>query len=255
MDNQSDAQAVVETAYSKEAAASYDEKRFGNRGGQEIHRIEAGVLEDALKKTAPEGRCLEVGCGTGRLLTEACALGYLVDGLDPSQPMLEETGEKLKTLSPESKLMVGEAASLPVADGAYDFVYSIRVLNQTPSEAYALDTVEEMIRAARPGGHILIEFMSRSRQLMDRKKVRLGEEHFKRVNRTNVRLLPREVIDRSRKAGAELVEQRGAFFLGMTSFYSVPAILLKPLSLLDRGLSSLMPGLCSRCYVLLRKNS
>ncbi len=81
---------VVKTAYSKEASESYDTKRFSSIGGAKIHEIEMIALRAALGCLLPGSKVLEVGCGTGRLMTELSQLGFAVDGIDASPYMVAE---------------------------------------------------------------------------------------------------------------------------------------------------------------------
>ena len=41
---------------------------------------------------------------------------------------------------------LGEGAKLPVGSNEFNFVYSIRTINQVSSKSYALDMIREMIR-------------------------------------------------------------------------------------------------------------
>ena len=151
-------------------------------------KIELGVLKSAAALVSRKSRVLEVGCGTGRLLEQMCSIGFMVDGTDASPHMLAQCAEKVKARFPSSKLSHGEAARLPYPDSSYDFVYTIRLLNQTESPEYALDTISDMIRVARLGGHILVEFMNQDRP------------GFVRKSHSGVRLRTKDVVARAKDA-------------------------------------------------------
>jgi ubiquinone/menaquinone biosynthesis C-methylase UbiE len=227
--------------YNKEKAESYDTERFVSNSGQKIHDTEFRILNTALTYIPVGSKILEVGCGTGRFLLETSMLGYSVDGIDASPYMLKQCKIKIKTLSPKPKLILGEAAKLPCPDNSYDFVYCIRLLNQTESVEYALNVVTDMIRVAKYNGYILIEFVNHYRP-------RLGS-----YNTRGIHLRPAEVIERANQHGAIQIWCHGAFFLSMTSFHVTPDSLLHFISTIDRGFSWLLPRLCSRCYILFRK--
>ena len=243
---------MVKTAYDKESASSYDSKRFTTQSGQLIHEIEVSILKDALKNlSSDETSILEVGCGTGRLLIELFSAGYTVNGLDPSLHMLTQSKKKF-----QSDFVLGEAAYLPFQTNHYDFVYSIRVLNQTAAHQYALDTILEMIRIAKPKGYILVEFMNHYRLGLDRRRVRLGPEQIvDRVNKENIRLRPKEVFQLAKNNNLNVVWFRGAFFFGITTLNLLPEFAIQFASKVDRFFSKLLPGLCSRCYILLQKDA
>ncbi len=237
------ATAAAQTAYSESQATVYDDIRFRGPAGSRIHALERDVLLRALRRLPTSARALEVGCGTGRLLLEARAAGYQVDGLDASPHMLQQLQKKIEAGGGTFEMVVGEAAKVPRPDGSYDFVYAIRLLNQTESPDYALNVVAEMVRLARPGGYVLAEFVNARRP-------RWG------VNRRDTtRLDPRQVAQRGREAGAEHVADYGAFLLSMQAYYAVPGFLTPLVALTDRVLSRLLPRWCSRSYVLLRKKA
>jgi ubiquinone/menaquinone biosynthesis C-methylase UbiE len=231
------------TAYTEEQARIYDEKRFTTPAGRLIHRFERDRLLEALRLADDGAAVLEVGCGTGRLLAEARTAGYRADGVDLSEPMLAALRADRPDLFGEAELIVGEAAAVPKPDATYDFVYAIRLLNQTESPAYALDVVTEMLRLVRPGGHVLAEFTNAHRP-------RIG-----RNRRPTTRLAPAAVARRATESGGRLVHFRGAFFTSMQAYHAAPGWLAPLVHGVDRALSALLPRLCSRCYALIRRET
>lgn len=233
---------AADTAYTVDNAADYDAKRTIEPRDKRIHNFERDILLWALSHAPKDARVLEVGCGTGRLLSEGLSAGYLIDGVDASGPMLEHLKAKLNEHQRQQvKLIVAQAADIPAPDGSYDFVYTIRLLNQTESPEYALTVVDEIARLVKPGGYFLIEFVNSARP-------RLGS-----ARRPTTRLRPSEVARRGETAGAEVVAYRGAYLLSMQAYKKCPTPLLGILSTADRALSRLMPRSCSRAYVLFHK--
>ncbi|WP_053207309.1 class I SAM-dependent methyltransferase [Jiangella muralis] len=91
-------------------------------------------------------RWIDVGCGTGAL-TEAVltlAAPASVLGVDPSTGFLGTAREQV----PAATFEAGDAAALPVADGAADAVVSGLTLNFVPDAAAA---AAEFVRVAAPG--------------------------------------------------------------------------------------------------------
>lgn len=244
---------TVDTAYDGESARAYDQKRFSSPGGKLIHRREVEILSDALRPLDPDStQVLEVGCGTGRLLAEVDALGFRATGIDPSPYMLEEARRRLSHHE-RLRLIKGEAAGLPVDSGSFDFVYSLRVLNQTESREYALAAIGEMMRAAKKGGRVLIEFMNERRARLEAASVRLGNEVCERKGGGDVRLRRRDVAGAAAAAGGRVVGYQGAFLVGMTGYYRAPPWALSLIDVVDRMLSRMLPGWCSRCYAVIEK--
>ena len=165
------------TAYSYNQANEYDSKRFSTPSGKMIHSMELRILQYFLKLTSSKDRILEVGCGTGRLLIELTKKDYTVDGVDASPEMLSKLQQKFERTKLSSNFYVSESAKLPFKDNDYNFVYSIRLLNQTESIEYALKTIKEMVRVVKPGGYVLAEFVNSNRPRIGRnatKTVRLS---------------------------------------------------------------------------------
>ncbi|MCL4196746.1 MAG: methyltransferase domain-containing protein [Phycisphaerales bacterium] len=233
---------AASTAYSQDQAEAYDDKRFTGPVGRRLHTFEWDILREALGRVDRSARIIEIGCGTGRLLLEARRAGYRVGGLDASPHMLEQLRRKI-TGGGEFEMIVGQAASVPMPDASFDFVYAIRLLNQTESPEYALRVVAEMHRLVRPGGYVLAEFVNAHRP-------RWGDNR-----RETTRLTPAQVIECGRAAGGEVITCRGAFLLSMQAYNRAPRFCLPIVSGLDRLLSRLLPRWCSRSYVLFRKRA
>lgn len=96
------------------------------------------------------GRWLDVGCGTGALsasILDRCAPRTVV-GVEPSEGFLKLA---MRNLGGNVRLLAGDAAALPLANGTCDVVVSGLVLNFVPDLPAAL---AEMGRVAAAGGTI-----------------------------------------------------------------------------------------------------
>lgn len=117
------------------------------------------VIEHYLRKrlafiqryTEP-GDTLDLGCGTGLLAERVAAAGYTVTGLDPSRNMLHH----LRDRRPDVTTVVGGGEALPFADASFDLTYCIAVMHHVADPAAVKQTLHEMARVTRPGGHILV---------------------------------------------------------------------------------------------------
>jgi SAM-dependent methyltransferase len=92
-------------------------------------------------------RVLEVGCGTGAILS-GLATGAVVHGLDLEPARLAEA----RRHAPRAKLACGNALWLPYASGVFDIAYCHFLLLWVGNPLQAL---REMKRVTRPGGSIL----------------------------------------------------------------------------------------------------
>ena len=103
-------------AYYDARAPEYDDWVYGRGLFADRHRPgwheERERLQDALA-ALPPARTLDVACGTGWLTQH---LGGEIVGLDASDSMLEIARERV----PHGEFVVGDALSLPFADGSFD---------------------------------------------------------------------------------------------------------------------------------------
>jgi ubiquinone/menaquinone biosynthesis C-methylase UbiE len=97
-------------------------------------------------------RVLEVGCGTGSLLTEVLKRGYKAYGVDASQPMLNQAQKKLYRAGYSGRLLKARVQKLPFPDESFDTVVS------TFPNQYILDVeaLKEITRVLHPGGRLVI---------------------------------------------------------------------------------------------------
>lgn len=91
-------------------------------------------------------RALEVGCGTGAILSE---INFPVFGLDIVLASLKEAKFHTQNRIP---LTCADAFSLPYADASFDAVFCHFLLLWLPNPRAAL---REMIRITRPNGHFI----------------------------------------------------------------------------------------------------
>jgi ubiquinone/menaquinone biosynthesis C-methylase UbiE len=128
-------------------------------------------LESGLVARYGTGKdVLEVGCGTGLVLTRLAGFAKRAVGVDLSPGMLE------KARARGLEVQEASATELPFPDASFDVTCSFKVLPHIPDIGTALS---EMARVTRPGGHVLAEFYNPNsfRGLIKRfgPKLRVGE--------------------------------------------------------------------------------
>ncbi|MGA9671875.1 MAG: methyltransferase domain-containing protein, partial [Terracidiphilus sp.] len=96
---------------------------------------------------------LETSVGTG-LNFKYLPRGTKLYGLDLSPEMLARCQNNLRRWQTDADLYVGNAESLPFADSSFDVVFTCGGFNFFSDRPKA---IREMIRVAKPGGHLMIE--------------------------------------------------------------------------------------------------
>lgn len=132
-------------------AASYD-GWFESPMGRLIGRLQGALVERLAQPRAGE-RALDVGTGTGLYALRLAAKGLRVTGCDASEAMLAVAARKGTSV----KWCLAEAAHLPFADGAFDLVLSVTMLEFVPNPLRAL---EEMLRVTAPGGRLVVAVLN-----------------------------------------------------------------------------------------------
>jgi ubiquinone/menaquinone biosynthesis C-methylase UbiE len=131
----------------------YDETAdLYDRRYEEIQRVKYA----AVMKNLPDGkkRLLDLGCGTGMFLQELSGRAKFVVGVDVSPEMLRMANVR----HGRAALVQADADALPFADGSFDAVVSVTLLQNMPDPAA---TVREVARVLRPGGVAILTVLKR----------------------------------------------------------------------------------------------
>lgn len=112
----------------------------------------AGVLVHVADLRAGE-RVVDVGCGTGNAALLAAAAGAVVTAVDPSPRLLGVTAASAEQRHLDVTCALGEAASIPAPDAAFDCLLSNFGVIFAPDPDAA---VKEMVRVLRPEGRIAV---------------------------------------------------------------------------------------------------
>jgi SAM-dependent methyltransferase len=108
-------------------------------------------------------RVLDAGCGMGRYLRVAAAMGARVVGLDLSEAV--RAARDLTIDLPEVALMRGDLLRPPFLPGTFDHIYALGVLDHTPDPHAAFLALARLLK---PGGQIAVWVYSRERPLLER---------------------------------------------------------------------------------------
>jgi ubiquinone/menaquinone biosynthesis C-methylase UbiE len=129
-------------------AVGYERHRGENDPGG-YHELLDELESEYVKRYGANGDVLEVGCGTGLVLSRIREFARSAKGIDLSPGMLEKARER------GLDVQEGSATALPFGDESFDVTCSFKVLAHVPDIERAL---AEMARVTRRGGHVLAEF-------------------------------------------------------------------------------------------------
>jgi len=115
------------------------------------------------------GTVLEIGIGTGSLLTELAALGSKVIGVDHSPAMLEEARRRISASGSSTvELRLGEMSHLPLPDASVGCVVANMVLHHA---AEPLTVFCEIRRVLTAGGTLQLADLARHEREWAREKL------------------------------------------------------------------------------------
>ncbi|HUA77079.1 MAG TPA: class I SAM-dependent methyltransferase [Acetobacteraceae bacterium] len=114
----------------------------------------ARQAEAVAARLGVRGDVLEVAPGPGYFAIALARLGdFRITGLDLSRTLVGIAAENAMKAGARIDFRIGNAASMPFAEGAFDFVYCAAAFKNFAAPVRALD---EMHRVLRPGGEAMI---------------------------------------------------------------------------------------------------
>lgn len=129
------------------AGVAYDES-IPEHVMQHLTRRRVAVI----RRAQPAGKILDVGCGTGRLLSLLPAHLYQRHGIDVSGGMLHEARRK----DPGLACVQASATSIPHDEQTFDLVFSAAVLHHIAEPVAVAQAIGEMVRVTKVGGTTII---------------------------------------------------------------------------------------------------
>jgi ubiquinone/menaquinone biosynthesis C-methylase UbiE len=116
--------------------------------------IQQEKYEKVLANIPRADRILDLGCGTGMLLASLEKRAKFAVGVDMSAEMLGAA----KKRGTKAALVLADADHLPFADGSFDAVVSVTLLQNMPNPER---TVRELARVLRSNGKAIITSLKR----------------------------------------------------------------------------------------------
>jgi SAM-dependent methyltransferase len=145
-------EAWQESLYGSHIAAVYDEHDFGAPASAETEQA-VSFLSEALAGT--DGRLLELGSGTGRLLLPLAERGLDVQGIELSPEMVARMREKPGTES--IPVLVGDMSSFELSERFDVVLLAYNTLFNLTSQERQVQCIETAAAHLAPGGKLVVE--------------------------------------------------------------------------------------------------
>lgn len=142
---------------SRELISSVSWERDVYQQGQQLNRWPYSEVVSWFNRASPERSTresqtvLEIGFGAGNNLWFLADAGFKTYGLEISETAVKIAHQRLKDLSLQADLRVGDLSALPYNNDSFDFILDRAALTQNPIEDICT-AVEEIKRVLRPGG-------------------------------------------------------------------------------------------------------
>ena len=131
------------------------EREFFDTGEREIAKLMSVASE--LGYLPRRERALDFGCGVGRLTRTLAGTFAEVCGVDISSEMISRA-MTLNSDRPNCRFIQNDKADLRIfADGEFDLIYTVLVLQHQPSRRAACKLIGEFLRTLRSGGLLMFQ--------------------------------------------------------------------------------------------------
>ncbi len=141
----------------KRRAGAWDSNEFFASGPTAVEEVVGRLAEHGLK--LHHDRCLDFGCGMGRLTQALAEIFERTDGVDISETMIDLASRQNRR-GDRCQWHVNRRQDLTLFDDAtFDFILSVIVLQHNPPEV-ALGYIREFVRLLTPGGIAVFDLPS-----------------------------------------------------------------------------------------------
>ncbi len=195
------------------------------RSGRDLPSLKLRYLLELLgRRTKRSARLLEVGSGSGRILSSIRARepDLQLTGIDLSA----EQTDLARSVHPDIEFVCGNGESLPFADGSFDYVIFFDYLEHTERPRQSLAEIQ---RVLKPGGYLHLVCPT-ERQSIYGLSTKLFGRHFKERTAGHIQQFSRRQIDELvRGSGLSILDRRYSYhLLGSLMDYTLFALMVHP---------------------------
>lgn len=115
-----------------------------------------------FRKPIPGDRVLDIAFGDGRNTVFLCDQGYAVSGIEITEGIVRQTGERLAKLGHQADLRVGRNSSIPFENGYFDHILACHCCYYCDDGETFADNMKEYARVMKPGAWLVASVASRS---------------------------------------------------------------------------------------------
>lgn len=157
-----------------------DRSKLGDIAGSNDFMLKRVETDFILRKLPRNSRVLDIGCGNGDTLIEACeTLGVTGVGLDFSPEMVALSKERAAKYKDSLSFDFADVRSLPKNIGQFDAVYVQRSLINLNSYEEQVAAFEDIMSLVKPGGvFVMVECTFDGQNKTNALRTRLGIERM-----------------------------------------------------------------------------
>jgi len=145
------------------------ERFYAQRNGLRVYPTEFVVRTFLAKypklnfhKPVAGERILDIAFGDGRNTGFLCDQGYMVSGIEITEAIVQQTGERLAKLGHEADLRVGRNSKIPYENDYFDYLLACHCCYYCDEGEAFSDNMREYARVMKPGAWLVASVANRN---------------------------------------------------------------------------------------------